>query len=73
MASPPVWMLAHPEKALVWLRDAVARGRLTPGQFCCGLADLAAEVEALDLLAGLDLRDLYAPTAGDALALRGEG
>lgn len=73
MASPPVWMLADPEKALLWLRDAVARGRLTPGQFCCGLAELAAELKALDLLTGLDLSDLFTPTPGDALALRGEG
>lgn len=69
--SPPVWMLAAPEKALLWLRDAVAAGRLTPGQFCLGLSELVAELKALDDLAGLDLSDLYAPTAGDAIALRG--
>lgn len=71
MASPPVWMVAAPEKALVWLRDAVAAGRLTPNHFLLAMADLAAEVKALDLLAGLDLADLFAPTPGDALALRG--
>lgn len=73
MVSPPVWMLADPDKALLWLRDAVAAGRLTPGQFCWGLSELAAELKALDDLAGLGLRDLFIPTPGDALALRGEG
>lgn len=29
--------------------------------------------EAVALLSGLDLSDLFIPTAGDALALRGEG
>lgn len=29
--------------------------------------------ETVTLLAGLDLRDLFTPTAGDAIALRGEG
>lgn len=69
MASPPVWMLADPDKALLWLRDAVAAGRLTPGQLCWGLSELNRELDTLDLLTGLDLADLFTPTPGDALAL----
>ena len=73
MAGPPVWMVAAPERGLAWLRDACASGRLSPSALCLGVAQLSDEVRALDLLSGLDLSDLYAPTPGDALALRGEG
>lgn len=42
------------------------------GEPRCGLVDRCDERLAVRYFAGLDLSNLYAPTAGDAIALRGE-
>lgn len=60
-------------------RDAAARFRAANPTSWQHLPYMAAQAARLDFeadllaLRGLDLSDLFRPTAGDALALRGEG